>query len=251
MRVVIPAAGESRRLRPLTNQFPKTLLSVGEKSILHHIVEACAANGLTDFHLLVGHGAEQVIEYCEQLRTDLSSDYPGITFQFIQVPDYQTKGNIWSVFQASPLFDEDFILVNSDTLVHPDIIKSLLDSPEPRVLAVDDGKKLGEEEMKVIVEDGVIKQIHKSLDPETAHGEYIGAMKISGGAQAQLRQAFEEKIAENSSLYYEDALQQAFNAGLAFGMISTNGLPNMEIDTPEDLKNAEQVAAAIRQALCQ
>lgn len=105
--------------------------------------------------------------------------------------------------------------------------------------------------MKVIVEDGIIKRIHKSLDPETAHGEYIGALKISGGSHAELTKSFETKLAENPSLYYEDALQHAFDSGLAFGMVSTNGLPNMEIDTPEDLKAAEGVAEAIRQALCQ
>lgn len=247
MKVVIPAAGESRRLRPLTNDFPKTLLPVGDKAILRLIIEACVANGLTDFHVLVGHGAQYVRDFCAQVAKDI----PGTTFEFTEVPDYTTKGNIWSVFQAAPLLENDLILVNSDTLVHPDIIKSLLDSPEPHVLAVDDFKDLGEEEMKVIVEDGVIKRIHKSLDPETAHGEYIGALKITGGSHVELTKAFEDKIAENPKLYYEDALQAAFDAGLAFGMVSTNGLPNMEIDTPEDLKAAEAVAKAIDDALCQ
>lgn len=245
MDVVIPAAGESNRLRPLTKDFPKTLLPVGEEKIIRTIIDACLANGLRNFHVLVGHGAQHVQAYCESV----AQENPEITFQFIPVPEYATKGNIWSVFQAAHLFDRDVLLVNSDTLVHPHIIKALIESPEPHALAVDDFKSLGEEEMKVIVEDGRIAKIHKSLNPDTAHGEYIGALKISAGIKEQLVKAFEEMLAENPKLYYEDALQRAFDAGVRFGMVSTNGLPNMEIDTHEDLKNAEPIAEAIRKDL--
>lgn len=245
MDVVIPAAGESNRLRPLTKDFPKTLLPVGEEKIIRTIIDACLANGLRNFHVLVGHGAQHVQAYCESMAQENSE----ISFHFIPVPEYATKGNIWSVFQAAHLFDRDVLLVNSDTLVHPHIIKALIESPEPHALAVDDFKSLGEEEMKVIVEDGRIAKIHKSLNPDTAHGEYIGALKISAGIKEQLVKAFEEMLAENPKLYYEDALQRAFDAGVRFGMVSTNGLPNMEIDTHEDLKNAEPIAEAIRKDL--
>lgn len=245
MDVVIPAAGESNRLRPLTKDFPKTLLPVGEEKILRTIIDACVANGLHNFHVLVGHGAEHVQAYCESV----SQEEPQITFSFIQVPEFASKGNIWTVFQAAHLFDRDVLLVNSDTLVHPKILKDLIECPEPHALAVDDYKSLGEEEMKVIVEDGRVVKIHKSLNPDIAHGEYIGALKISAGVKEELVKAFEEMLGENPKLYYEDALQRAFDSGVRFGMVSTNGLPNMEIDTHEDLKNAEPIAEAIRKDL--
>lgn len=247
MKVIIPAAGESRRLRPLTDKIPKTLLPVGDTTILRLIVESCLANGLTDFHILVGHGADEVKQFCETLQSEL----PHTSFDFIPVNEYSTKGNIWTVFQANHLFDEDVILVNSDTIVHPEIIKSLVASPEKHVLAVDDYKALGDEEMKVEVQDGRVTKIHKSLNPDTAHGEYIGALKISGGSRAHLVQAFEQMLLANPKLYYEDALQRAMDSGIRFGVVSTNGLPNMEIDTPEDLAAAQEVAKAIHQALWQ
>ena len=62
--------------------------------------------------------------------------------------------------------NDDFILINSDTIFHSDILKNLLEHNEANVLAVDDLKKLSNEEMKVIHQNQQIKKIHKSLNPQ-------------------------------------------------------------------------------------
>jgi choline kinase len=101
--------------------------------------------------------------------------------------------------------------------------------------------------MKVIHQNQQIKKIHKSLNPQESHGEYIGLAKFSQKNKNNLIKATEEMLAHDDSLYYEDALQKAIDNDLLMHAASTNGLPCMEIDTPEDLTNAKQLISQICQ----
>ena len=58
--------------------------------------------------------------------------------------------NIYRVYLARKVLEgEDFVLINSDVLLHPRILRTLIKSDrEGIVLSVDMKVKLGEEEMK-------------------------------------------------------------------------------------------------------
>ena len=45
---VVLAAGEGKRMRPLTASRPKVMLPVAGKPILEHLVEQCVASGFVD-----------------------------------------------------------------------------------------------------------------------------------------------------------------------------------------------------------
>ena len=57
MRVIILAAGQGKRLLPLTADVPKALLDIGGKSLVERQIEAFAANGLKDFVVVTGYAA--------------------------------------------------------------------------------------------------------------------------------------------------------------------------------------------------
>ena len=60
------------------------------------------------------------------------------------------------------------------------------------VLALDDAKPLGEEEMKVLLNgDGLLRGINKAHDPAEAAGEYIGLTLIEPEAAGGLAEALE------------------------------------------------------------
>ena len=63
MQCVILAAGEGKRLRPLTEQKPKPLVEVGGKTILDHIVEALPSV-IDELVLVVGYRADQIRAHC-------------------------------------------------------------------------------------------------------------------------------------------------------------------------------------------
>ena len=236
MKVLLLSAGESRRLQPLTNKIPKSLLKLGDKEIMAHLFDAFLKFGMKEFHIVTGHGHSHVKKFAKRhpIRTKL-----------IRVKDYKTKGNVHSVYCAREIFKDDFILLNTDTIFHHDILKDLLKHPKKNVLVIDDYKTLGEEEMKVYMNGKLISKIHKKLDPKKSVGEYIGLLKISKETGEKLIRALEKAIKINPKQYYEDALQILFDWGVPFHMLSTKGRPCMEIDTHEDLAKARKMIKKI------
>ena len=55
MKCVILAAGYATRLYPLTENFPKPLLKVGDKTILDHLVDDVASCGLVDGYVVISN----------------------------------------------------------------------------------------------------------------------------------------------------------------------------------------------------
>jgi len=173
--------------------------------------------------------------------------YPDTTFDLWFIERYQETGNVIALQAAQHLFDQEMIIINSDTVFHSDLIKKLLHTPEKNAMLIDDYKKLGAEEMKVMVDnDDQIVRIHKSLDPLTAEGEYVGLLKFSPDSKQQLQDATKDMMQKDESVYYEDAIQKAID-DYAFKIkkISTDNLPVMEIDTPEDLATAHDLIKKI------
>lgn len=238
-RALILAAGAAQRLRPLTDEVPKTLLPLKSKTILGHIVDCCVTAGLHHLSLVTGHGQEHVREECDRIKTR----HQACTFSYIHCPEYREMGNVYSLYVARELFREPLILINSDLVFAHGVLAALLSSPCDSALLVDDSKELGSEEMKVAVRNGFITSISKNLDPATADGEYIGITKICPSIAEGLEKALHHIVQLAPASYYEDAFQYAIEAcGVGFRKISTGGAACMEIDTMEDLALARQNA---------
>ena len=79
---VILAAGMAKRLRPLTDERPKCLLTVGGKTLLQRTVEAMVAAGVREFVVVTGYRGEMIRE---ALNTCLPTE---ITIDFIHNADY-------------------------------------------------------------------------------------------------------------------------------------------------------------------
>lgn len=63
MQCVILAAGEGTRLRPLTNNRPKQLVTVLDKPLIDYIVEALPS-AVDELIIVIGYLGDQIKEYC-------------------------------------------------------------------------------------------------------------------------------------------------------------------------------------------
>src|SRR3954465_13051911 len=181
---LVLAAGAGRRLRPFTDALPKALVPVdGETTIMDISLRNLAAAGLTDVTVVVGYCAEAV----EARRADLESKY-GVRITLVHNDKAEEWNNAYSLWLARDRFAEGALLVNGDT-VHPVSVEhSLLAARGPGILlAIDDVKKLADEEMKTVFSaDGRLTKITKLMDPAEAYGEYIGATIIEASAAGEL-----------------------------------------------------------------
>ena len=80
MHAVVMAAGEGRRLRPLTERWPKPVLPIDGVPVIAALVREIAAAGLGPVTVVTGHLAEQV----EELLGDGSGF--GLELRFVRQP---------------------------------------------------------------------------------------------------------------------------------------------------------------------
>ena len=212
---LVMAAGASRRLRPDTNQLPKTLLPVdGEATILDIALRNLSAVGITDVVVLVGYAAQAVAD-----RVPALERRHNVALELVYNDKAEEWNNAYSLWLGREHFSKGVLLINGDT-VHPvSVERTLLAASEAGtgadlILALDDVKQLADEEMKVVLnERGLMTRITKQMDPADAHGEYIGATLIEPGAADALADCLEGTWRRDPSLYYEDGYQELADRG--------------------------------------
>jgi UTP--glucose-1-phosphate uridylyltransferase len=64
---VIPLAGLATRIQPLARAFPKEMLPLGDRPVLHHVIEELASAGVRHVVLVLGARAETVRRYFDRI----------------------------------------------------------------------------------------------------------------------------------------------------------------------------------------
>jgi choline kinase len=237
---MVLAAGAGRRLGDDTRDLPKTLLPVdGDRTILDVALGNLKQAGLDRAVVVTGFAAGRIDE-----RKDELEDRHDIEIELCFNPKAEEWNNAYSLWIAREYFDEGVLLVNGDT-VHPaSIEESLLAARgEPIVIAVDDEKPLGHEEMKVhVTSEGLLDRINKSLDPATAQGEYIGLTLIEPDGAERLAEALEATWRRDPQLSYEDGFQEFADRGGRVGIAPIGEVEWVEVDDHADLARAREVA---------
>ena len=236
---MVLAAGAGRRLLPLTEALPKTLLPLdGDRTILDVALANLRSVGLTDVVVVAGFAVERLHERIPGLCRR-----HGVGIEVVHNDRATQWNNAYSLWLARDAFAEGVLLVNGDT-VHPvGVQEALLAARGPDVLlAVDDRKRLGAEEMKVLVDgDRSVRRISKELDPAHAHGEYIGVSLIEAPAGAPLAAALEATWRHDPSRYYEDGYQELLTRGGRIHAASIGGVEWVEVDDHADLARAREI----------
>ncbi len=238
---MVLAAGAGRRQHPDTDNLPKTLLPVaGERTILDVALHNLAAVGLEEVVIVTGFAADRI----EERRDELGQRY-GLRIETLFNPKAEEWNNAYSLWCAREHFADGVLMVNGDT-VHPQSVEeSVLAARgnDDLVIAVDDVKTLGEEEMKVHLSDeGQLDRIHKTLEPSTAAGEYIGVTLIEPHAAEALADALKATWEADPQQYYEDGFQVLADRGGRILAAPIGAVAWVEVDNHDDLARAREIA---------
>lgn len=244
---IILAAGLGKRLMPLTEAKPKCLVDVGGKPLLYYSIAQLIENGVKQISLVTGYRDETVQPFIVE-----NFGQSNAIFSFIYNEEYASKNNLYSVFCAKDVFDDETLLLNSDILYHPKILKNAvtaLDILPDSFLVVDNFKKLAEEEMKVKLENlssKKITQIGKWIHPQESYGEYIGILHLKGkGREIFFEEAERMLYNGGDDKYYEDALHRVCDK-ISLIPVSTENKPWTEIDDFNDLERAKRIIIEIK-----
>ena len=238
MIAVILAAGMSTRLRPLTDRMPKSLLPVGGVPLLQRTLEALVAAGIRRCVIVTGYRHEMIEQFVAGLPLAIDVTY-------VRNERYATTGNNYSLLCAAPyVAHDDMLLLDADILFDPAILPMLITWRHADALVMKTGVALGAEEIKVELDArGHVITIGKHIPPLRAVGESIGIEKFSAATCAVLFETLARRQEKNE--FYEASFQEVIDRGVRIAAVACGDLRCMEIDTPEDLEEAQQLVRVI------
>lgn len=240
MKAIILSAGKGSRLGPLTANAPKCLLKLGPRTLLGWQVEMLRAAGVSSVCVVTGYETRQVEAEVKSLAR------PDLIMRTVLNPFYHIAENLSTCWMARGEMRDDFILLNGDTLVHADIVRTLIAAPPaPITVTVDHKDTYDDDDMKVRVENGLVRDISKKLDPATVDAESIGMIRFRADGAAAFVAELEDAIRTDTGL---QSFYLASIAKLARRIdVTTAGIQGLrwcEVDFPKDYEAAKALTAA-------
>ena len=230
MRGIILAAGKGSRLNGTAGESPKCLVKAGGLTLVDRQIRALRRSGIDDIAVVVGCQAEQVRRACGH----------GITY--VENAEYAGTNSMYSLWMARPLLFEGFVVLNCDVLFHPVLLDDLLTSRHENALLLAyreaDQPPFGDEEMKVQVRCGRVREMSKQMDPADADGENLGIVKFGPEGAAELVKIMDRLVAAGSLREWAPRAFREFAQQHPLHAIGTRGFPWIEIDFPEDYQRA-------------
>lgn len=238
MKGIILAAGIGSRIRPLTNKTHKSMLKIGDKTILERMVGSLMHLGIKDVAIITGYLEDQIKQF-------VSKEFPSTNVTYIKNEKYLDTNTGYSLLLAKEFVGEDdFVKFDADVIFETAILERLINSDYPSALCIDKNIRLAQEEVKAETDhNNKVKKVGKKLDPAKAAGESIGIEKINKHAGKVLFEELEElmKSIENHQRYYDDSYTTLVEKGVPFYAVDITDLKWVEIDTHDDYHRAHEL----------
>lgn len=151
MKAVILAAGEGKRMHPLTYTKPKAMLPIANKPILEHLLIEVSKAGINEFIFVTGYRDKQVSEYF------LDGKQWGIEIAYRK--QQKQLGTANAIGMVEGMVDGNFLAMNGDIIVNADDIIRLAANNRNTmsIIEVKDSRGLG----MVEIENGRVIRIHE------------------------------------------------------------------------------------------
>jgi len=235
---VILVAGIGSRLRPITDDRPKALVDIGGETILGRAVRLLADYGVRKVVLATGYREDAV-------RSALR-DAP-VAVEYCRNPDFdRTQNSVSLALCRANAVTDAFFKLDGDVVFQRQVLERLDASPAELAVAVDAGRMLDEEAMKVSTQGSAISAFGKGISLAASAGESIGIERISRAASARIFDALDQTIAAGETgLYYEDIYSRLIARGeLRAEAVAVRDLPWTEVDDFSDLERARAMVRA-------
>jgi len=229
------AAGTGSRLLPLTQKSPKCLTLVNETSILERLIKSLNQHGFKRLVVVTGH-----LEDC--IRKFLKTRAGNVKIDYVFSPRYRTTNNIYSLWMAREIINEPFLLIESDLVFDPSLLKDML---YPDRIAIAHMKPWLNGSTVTINQSDTVDAFHSDTVNPSNKTRYktVNMYSLSLSSWYRVIEKLNLYIlAGRVNDYYEAVFRQMVaEKSLSFQAIFFDNKPWYEIDTLEDLAKAERL----------
>lgn len=130
MQAIILAAGMGRRLKKLTENQPKCMVTVNGIPMIERMMKQLDHCHLDRIIIVTGHKGEELQSFVSSLPLSTPVTY-------IDNPVYKTTNNIYSLYLAKDqLLMDDTILLESDLIFEQEVLTQIINDPYPNLALV-------------------------------------------------------------------------------------------------------------------
>lgn len=245
MKLMVLAAGEGTRLRPLTNDRPKCMVEFQEKPMIDYIVENALKCEVPEVNVILGYRAGQLKSYL--------SKYSNTSLKFFYNTKYEETNMVYTLFCAENQLQGDVIISYSDIVYNAEVLEKIISTNESAIIIDRNWKDLwtkrmenpldDAETLKLDAQEYVIEVGKKPRDYSEIQGQYIGLIKISEKDIEKVKEIYhnlnKEQLYDGKSfdkMFMTSFLQILINQGIRLKAVTIDG-GWIEIDSIQDLEN--------------
>lgn len=152
MKALILAAGFGKRLQPITNSIPKSMVEVNGTPLLVNALNNLTSLGIFDIGIVVGHMADYIMSH-------IGNEWNGAKISYFENERYLETNNVVSLYNALDFCNDDMLMLECDIFYHKEMLEKLI---------------AGEGECSILV---------SPFDPETMDGSVV---RVEGGRAVEL-----------------------------------------------------------------
>lgn len=201
-QVIILAAGRALRLQPYTDLVPTALISIADRPMVAHLIDALRRQGVTKFIICRGWQGGAFDKH--------SSEF-GDGIVFVDCPRYASTGMLESLRSAVPYLDDGgFYITYADIIFRPSVARQLCEARGDISVVVNvaapGNQSKGPADVEVVTTMGegssrIVRRIgkHRRVRDDEAVGEFAGLVKVVGAGRVALNKAFDRLWGEKNS----------------------------------------------------
>lgn len=229
---MILAAGQGKRLAPLTDTMPKVMVPIAGQPLVERISRQLVANGLTDQIIVIG--------YMKDMLTNHLGDGSAWGAKITYVEQTELGGTGHAVRTASSQISGDFVMVFGDSLLESDMVERVCKAATPGAIGcarVDEPSRYG----ILSVDDAmqVKALVEKPKDPPS-NLAIMGVYKLPFAIVEALQGI---GYSERGEIELPDAVRILIANGVAFTAVDITGV--MDVGTMADYERANQIVKAV------
>jgi phosphoenolpyruvate phosphomutase len=227
MKALILSAGQSTRLRPLTNNYHKCLIDIHDnKKIIDIQLEALKKSGITEIIIVIGYFGDKIKKHVKENFSDLN-------VVFIENNDFSSTNCLYSIWLAREQLNDNIIYMTGDIILENLVLDKILNSKESNLIYVNKDHELPEKDFKAKIHNGLVE--HVSVDESGTDVFFcLPLIKLSKHSVSLWLQKADELIKDGKVNVYETEALNKILKNIELKPIYLSDF-TMEIDTSADL----------------